>query len=46
MLDDAKSKLDQIKIMEEQELLRKQQEQVQPVPENIEININEENKSN
>lgn len=45
MVDDAKSKLDQIKISEEQELLKKQLEQA-PVPENIEININEETKTN
>ncbi|MBI5540071.1 MAG: tetratricopeptide repeat protein [Bacteroidia bacterium] len=45
MVDDAKSKLDQIKISEEQELLKKQLEQA-PAPENIEININEETKTN
>jgi len=44
MIDDAKSKLDQVKIIEEQEQLKKQLEQT-PEPENMEINFNDEIKN-
>ena len=44
MIDDAKSKLDQVKIIEEQEQFKKQLEQT-PEPENMEINFNDEIKN-
>lgn len=46
IVDDAKAKLDQINILEEQEKLKKQLEQQAPVQEDLEIDMNSETKTN